>query len=103
MLHGEKVTSMPLRVVLFNFSQWLESLVKSCYIVTHNHSYDGPRLDMAFVTCNLDKELSYTVSGFIDSLAVLRKITERRGKGESSISGLCALFKISGAVPHNAE
>lgn len=103
MLHGKKVTSMPLRVVLFNFLQWLESLGKPCYIVTHNLSYDGPRLHMTFVACNLDKELRYTVSGFIDSLALLRKITERRGKGESSISGLCALFKISCAGAHNAE
>lgn len=103
MFHGEKVTSMPLRIVIFDFLRWLESLNKRCFIVTHNLSHDGPILYKAFITCNLIHEFSLIVSGFTDSLTVHRRVTKRRGRGECSIAGLCNFFNISCIGAHNAE
>ncbi|XP_032683875.1 uncharacterized protein LOC116850084 [Odontomachus brunneus] len=42
--HGTKVQSVPLRAALGCLQDWLKSLKKRCYIVTHNLTFDGPRL-----------------------------------------------------------
>lgn len=102
MLHGNRVNSTTIRLAIVSFLEWLKSLNKKCYLAAHNLAFDGPRLFRAMSSCSLVDEFSEVVSGFVDTLKVIRKITSRKGKGACSISGLCIFYNISNAGAHNA-
>ncbi|XP_015189531.1 PREDICTED: uncharacterized protein LOC107073407 [Polistes dominula] len=68
----------------------------------HKLNFDGPRLCKSLTSCNLIDELSTVAEGFIDTLKVIRKITERTGKGAYTITNLAKSLNISCADAHDA-
>lgn len=65
-------------------------------------SFDGPRLIDLITVYSLSEEFANIIVGFIDTLQVIKKETNRKGKGECSITGLANWLKISSANAHNA-
>jgi len=102
MLYGKKVSSVPLRAAIGNLLQWLNSLMKKCYITAHNLNFDGPRLFDAILFCSLNDDFSNVVEGFIDTLQVIRKETERKGKTKCTLTELANWLNISCVNAHNA-
>lgn len=99
---GVKVDSVPMRLALVNLLEWLKSIGKKCYLAAHNLSFDGPRLFRMISKYSLLDDYSEIVCGFIDTLEVIRKTTNKRGRGACSISGLSNTLKISSVGAHNA-
>ena len=102
MLHGKKIDAVPLRVAIGQLLQWFQSFKKKCYVATHNLNFDGPRLIDAILLCCLNNEFSDVITGFVDTLKVIRTKTERKGKGECTVTGLASWLNISAANAHNA-
>lgn len=101
-MYGKPVPSVPPRLAITNLYQWLISLKKKCYIAVHNLSFDGPRLIDLITFYSLSEEFADVIVGFIDTLQIIKKETNRKGKGECSITGLANWLKISSANAHNA-
>ncbi|XP_011859310.1 PREDICTED: uncharacterized protein LOC105556809 [Vollenhovia emeryi] len=101
--HGLAVKSVTLRLAMSELHLWLSARSTPPYIATHNLSFDGSRFHDAIVSCNLQEEFQQVVRGFIDTLTVIRKVTERKKKGECSISGLANWLNIPTEGAHNAE
>ncbi|XP_048514968.1 uncharacterized protein LOC125501888 [Athalia rosae] len=102
MYHGIKVNSVPIRLALVNLLEWLKSIGKKGYLAAHNLSFDGPRLIRMISKYSLIDDYSQVLCGFIDTLEVVRKTTNKRGKGGCSIGELSNLLKINSAGAHNA-
>lgn len=75
---------------------------KKCYIAAHNLNFDGPKLYDAIKFCNLKSDFLEIVYGFIDTLSVIRKHTNRKGKGQCTIVGLSNWLNLSSSGVHNA-
>lgn len=65
-------------------------------------SFDGSRLIDLITFYSLSEEFADVIVGFTDTLQVIKTETNRKGKGECSITGLANWFKISSANAHNA-
>ncbi|XP_034945862.1 uncharacterized protein [Chelonus insularis] len=103
MLNGMKISSVHIRTALNDIKEWLTSIGKKCYITVHNLTFDGPRLWRSICKYSLLKEFSQVIYGFIDTLPVIRSVTGRKAKNESSLTGLAHSLNISTAGAHNAK
>jgi len=92
----------PLRAAIGNLLQWLNSLMKKCYIAAHNLNFDGPRLFDAISFCSLNDDFSNVIEGFIDTLQVIRKEIERKSKTKCTLTELANWLSISCVNAHNA-
>lgn len=103
--HSTLVDTVSLRVAMGEFHKWLLSLREKPYIVTHNLTFDGPRLLKAIDFSNLNYDFQEIVLGFVDSVPVIRTVTGRSGKGNETtkLTGLAEWLKISSHGAHDAE
>ncbi|XP_058803404.1 uncharacterized protein LOC131671175 [Phymastichus coffea] len=102
MLQSEKVHSVSLRIAMGQFLHYLLPFNKKCYLAAHNLNFDGPRLLNAINKCSLTDEFSKVLEGFIDTLPVIKKCTERTGKGACTITSLANWLNISSLNAHDA-
>lgn len=72
--HGLKVAAVPIREALSNFLKWLSTL-RNCEVVLVAHNgrvFDFRVLSNAVVCTGLQKQFLDKVSGFTDSLSLIR-------------------------------
>ncbi|KYM94061.1 hypothetical protein ALC62_15322 [Cyphomyrmex costatus] len=91
------------------FNLFLKKLATHCLLVAHNASFDRPRL-LRLILKHGMIEPFYIISGFSDSLAVLKKaLPDRKGPGKFKLSTLYNDFLTTDNVGdsdkmfHNAE
>lgn len=102
LLHGKILDTVSLKVAVQKFMEWMENLEKDRILVAHNLIFDGPRLFNAVKKYGFEARFSNLVSGFLDTLPLIRTITGKRGKGECTLSGLAKSQNITVAGAHNA-
>lgn len=72
--HGSKVAAVPIREALSNFLQWLSTL-RNCEVILVAHNgrvFDFRVLSNAVVRTGLQRQFLDKVSGFTDSLSLIR-------------------------------
>ncbi|XP_039315359.1 DNA polymerase III PolC-type-like [Solenopsis invicta] len=91
------------------FNLFLKKLATRCLLVAHNASFDIPRLLRLILKHDMIEPF-YVISGFSDSLAVLKKaLPDRKGPGKFKLSTLYNDFLTTDDVDdsdkmfHNAE
>jgi hypothetical protein len=82
-----KVQSIPTRLAIVSFTEWM-GLLKKCCIAVHNLAFDGPWLFRAICKYSFVHEFPQVICGFTYTLHVFRKITRTKGKNWLSVKWL---------------
>ncbi|MEW8547077.1 MAG: 3'-5' exonuclease [Candidatus Thiodiazotropha sp.] len=79
-LNNQEVQTVDLATCLAEFNGWLRSVPGDIkLLIAHNGKiFDMPLLIRSFHTCSLQDEFCLSVSGFVDTLPILRKLLPRR-------------------------
>ncbi|XP_034948881.1 uncharacterized protein [Chelonus insularis] len=100
-LHGNKVSSQPLRVVLHELLTFLTDLGKPCVLIAHNcFSFDGPRLVNIINKVSLQEEFIKVVDSFGDTMKLFRN--KYPGADCSLLSLAGKNFSLSTRKAHDA-
>ncbi|KAF2883108.1 hypothetical protein ILUMI_23063 [Ignelater luminosus] len=102
MFNGTRVPSIPLRLALDAFRNFLRKLKHPVVLVAHNCKFDAPILINSVKKMSMVDEFGSVVVGFADTLPLIKSVTNREGKGECTLTGLAAWLNISADGVHNA-
>ncbi|XP_046626167.1 uncharacterized protein LOC124307961 [Neodiprion virginianus] len=102
MLNGTRVPSIPLRLALDAFRNFLTKLKHPVVLVAHNCKFDAPILINSVKKMTMTDDFGSVVVGFADTLPLIESVTNRKGKGECTLTGLASWLQISADGAHNA-
>ncbi|XP_015512661.2 uncharacterized protein LOC107219088 [Neodiprion lecontei] len=102
MLNGTRVPSIPLRLALDAFHNFLTKLKHPVVLVAHNCKFDAPILINSVKKMTMTDDFGSVVVGFADTLPLIKSVTNRKGKGECTLTGLASWLQISADGAHNA-
>ncbi|KAK0160250.1 hypothetical protein PV328_007678 [Microctonus aethiopoides] len=102
MLNGTRVPSIPLRLALDAFRNFLTKLKHPVVLVAHNCKFDAPILMNSMKKMTMTDDFGSVVVGFADTLPLIKSVTNRKGKGECTLTGVASWLQISADGAHNA-
>ncbi|XP_046614237.1 uncharacterized protein LOC124302290 [Neodiprion virginianus] len=102
MLNGTRVPSIPLRLALDAFRNFLTKLKHPVVLVAHNCKFDAPILINSVKKMTMTDDFGSVVVGFADTLPLIKSVTNCKGKGECTLTGLASWLQISADGAHNA-
>ena len=102
MLNGTTVTSVPLKLALHTFHSFITKLKNSVVLVAHNCRFDSSILINSIKKMLMIDDFGSVVIGFSDTLPLIKSVTNRKAKGECTLTGLASWLKISTDCAHNA-
>ena len=101
-LHGKSVINVTLSEALLVFYEFLCSFGKKCILIAYNCSFDYPRLTNAIKTVYMKEHFQAIVYGFCDTLPIIKKSTDKKGRGANKLENLAHEFRINSNNAHNA-
>ncbi|XP_066581510.1 uncharacterized protein [Prorops nasuta] len=101
-LHGHTLETVPLLEAIIAFYEFLYLFVKKCVLTAHNCRFDYTRLLRAIKNTYMDKYYNSLILGFTDTLPLIKKCTNQRGKGKNTLAAVAATLNIDITQAHNA-
>lgn len=101
-LNGAAVESVSLAKAMIDFYTFLCSLEQKCILTAHNCRFDNSKLIVAIDKVFMMDRFKSVVTGFCDTLPIISKCNELKGKGVNKLEQLAATCNVDSQNAHNA-
>lgn len=101
-LYGQILITSSLFDAMVSFYQFLYRFNRKCILTAHNCSFDYPRIMAAAKKMHMDNHFQSVVLGFADTIPLIKKCTQLKGKGNNKLKSLADKFGIEASQVHDA-
>lgn len=98
----EDLESFPAHVAITKFYNFLYDLGKKSVLVAHNLCFDCPRILSLIKNKNMLGHYQSVVTGFLDTLPIIKQITQKKEKGANKLENVAKDLEISATNAHDA-